>query len=692
MYWIYGKAGSGKSTLMRYLFDNPRTLDDLRLWSGDMPLEIAAFFFWNSGTTEQRSQAGLRCLLFQILRHRTHLISHVLPELWDFEMSRILRPSQQPPVFWTWTLTKLQKAFRRLATQEVLPLKICLFIDGPDEYNGYFPKLVEFCQNLANLRNIKLCVSSRPLVVFDHAFRTRPGLRLQDLTAGDIEIYARGMLLGHDGMLRLAQREPEGAPRLITEIVEAADGVFLWVKLVVKSLLEGLGNRDRITDLQRRLHDFPRDLEDFYQFMLQRIPEFYLENASRLFQIARASQEIGNLPLTTLALYFADDDPNIAIMAPIKHMSDSDVITCCEDMDIRLKACCAGFLEVSTDSDNLHSDHSLVTPALKISKRKVLYLHRTARDFLERPDRWAEVLQYTSETSFNPHVALLRSTVMRLKVEIFTNESANNSFENVWDVVGAALLFARDAEAETGYTHRALLNELKHLGIHHWDNMGYPRAAAGTWVTLIWGPLGRASGDAHTTKGYCHCQYSCCDHDLISLCIRYGMPLYALEEIRHDPTSISRKTGRPWLDVAVSPQLSFQVPSPPAFPNLDLVSILLKSGSSPELPYLSITPWQRALECVSDEVNLRTFDARMRWTQVLKLMLEYGASPRAKAMSAHSKRRDSALAIVTRALVEGSSGDDEIVHSATVELQRLLMEKQTGYKIKTKVGQFLFWQ
>lgn len=117
IYWVCGKAGSGKSTLMRYLFDNSRTMDDLRLWSGDMQLELAAFFFWNSGTTEQRSQAGLRSLLFRILRQRTHLIPHALPELWDFEMSRMLRPSQKLPMLPPWTLIKLNKAFERLATQ-----------------------------------------------------------------------------------------------------------------------------------------------------------------------------------------------------------------------------------------------------------------------------------------------------------------------------------------------------------------------------------------------------------------------------------------------------------------------------------------------------------------------------------------------------------------------------------------------
>jgi polynucleotide 5'-kinase involved in rRNA processing len=35
VYWVNGKAGSGKSTLMRYIFDNPDTRHHLEYWSKD---------------------------------------------------------------------------------------------------------------------------------------------------------------------------------------------------------------------------------------------------------------------------------------------------------------------------------------------------------------------------------------------------------------------------------------------------------------------------------------------------------------------------------------------------------------------------------------------------------------------------------------------------------------------------------
>jgi hypothetical protein len=85
IYWTSGKAGSGKSTLMRYIIDNPLTKTYLQNWAKDSnQLIIANFFFWTSGAPDQSSQVGLiRSLLFELLSSRRHLIKMALPELWE---------------------------------------------------------------------------------------------------------------------------------------------------------------------------------------------------------------------------------------------------------------------------------------------------------------------------------------------------------------------------------------------------------------------------------------------------------------------------------------------------------------------------------------------------------------------------------------------------------------------------------
>jgi hypothetical protein len=45
VYWISGKAGSGKSTFMKYLYRDPRFKESLKLWAGDYRLIVADFYF-----------------------------------------------------------------------------------------------------------------------------------------------------------------------------------------------------------------------------------------------------------------------------------------------------------------------------------------------------------------------------------------------------------------------------------------------------------------------------------------------------------------------------------------------------------------------------------------------------------------------------------------------------------------------
>jgi Tfp pilus assembly pilus retraction ATPase PilT len=40
IFWIAAKAGSGKSTPMKYLYDNSKTRKELLVWSQDSPCEV----------------------------------------------------------------------------------------------------------------------------------------------------------------------------------------------------------------------------------------------------------------------------------------------------------------------------------------------------------------------------------------------------------------------------------------------------------------------------------------------------------------------------------------------------------------------------------------------------------------------------------------------------------------------------
>lgn len=75
VYWINGKAGSGKSTLMRHICEHSLRLELLREWSSNRRLLTPTFFFWNAGSRKQKSMDGLlRSLVYQMLKECRELI------------------------------------------------------------------------------------------------------------------------------------------------------------------------------------------------------------------------------------------------------------------------------------------------------------------------------------------------------------------------------------------------------------------------------------------------------------------------------------------------------------------------------------------------------------------------------------------------------------------------------------------
>lgn len=50
----------------------------------------------------------------------------------------------------------------------------------------------------------------------------------------------------------------------VNEVIERAQGVFLWVYLVVKELLKGLGQRNKLEDLRAKLDTLPDSLESYF--------------------------------------------------------------------------------------------------------------------------------------------------------------------------------------------------------------------------------------------------------------------------------------------------------------------------------------------------------------------------------------------------------------------------------------------
>ena len=437
LFWVSGKAGSGKS-----ITEHPKTRRTLSQWAYDQHLITASFYFWHAGTVFQKSQEGLlQSLLYEIFSQCPEMIPDVLPKRWN-----LYEPSN--PTNGHWSREELIKTFTKLSNQPMMLKRACFFIDGLDEYDGDHKELIRLLQSFSAPKNINICVSSRPWNVFLRAFGTESHtmLRLEDLTRKDITLYVRGTLEQNDLFNQLRRRENAHCVDLVNEVVSKAQGVFLWVFLVVRSLLTGLTNADRITDLRRRLRLLPADLESYFAHMLATIDAFYREQTAQTFKIALHESK-PQIIMTYVMLDELDEDSQFAVDLDIREWQSNEIRSKTESMELRINARGMGLLEVvrSKGSDGLGG-------------YEVDFLHRTVRDFfrLEAPKDW---IARRLPPSFNPDQLLCNAILARIKtMSVDLGQHPGKLFGLMDDM----MQYAYNLETDLEISPTILLDDLSH--------------------------------------------------------------------------------------------------------------------------------------------------------------------------------------------------------------------------------------
>ncbi|KFA55361.1 hypothetical protein S40293_05685 [Stachybotrys chartarum IBT 40293] len=467
IYWIQGKAGSGKSTLMKFLERTPRTQELLEEWAGNQRLLVASHYFWAPGSDLQRNISGLfRALLFQILIEHPILVSEICPDRMDSTSLRHLG---------SWTLEDLNLCFQRLAALEALPVRLCFFIDGLDEFRGDTEELIQFLQSLKNSRYIKLCVSSRPWIEFQKAFADMPQLRVEDFTKADITAYVDDNLRANLHFAELENTMPEQARYLRNEITSRADGVFLWVYLVTRNLLRGFTNADDIPTLIRRLEKFPRDLEGYFMSMLDSIESVYHAETSAVFSMIAYSPSYP-LALETLWAYRYFETCLESLRRRIRtrqYICHSEFLGALDKRPRKI-----GMHARRISSFNSQFEKDWLTARCKDlvhvwnanddpSEHKVGFLHRSVADFMALP-RISQILKRRTTPGFLPRVALCMANILLLRRQLISYTVQNSgSIEAAQHLVYQVFYLILQAQKDTHLSWTMLTFYLYHVTESH---------------------------------------------------------------------------------------------------------------------------------------------------------------------------------------------------------------------------------
>ncbi|KAK5712110.1 hypothetical protein LTR15_012179 [Elasticomyces elasticus] len=446
MFWIAGKAGAGKSTLMRYLFEHNATIEVLRRWAKGGKLVSSRHFFWRAGTPLQKSQTGLlRSLCFNILGNCPELLPIILKEKWD-ALSGLALPNLDPTISHTWTQEELSGIIKGIYNQSLMSdgqkMFFSFFIDGLDEYEGVPEDLIATLKSLSGFSNVKLCVSSRPWNAFDDCFgkdKSRMPL-LQELTAADISLYIRDTLAADSRFLRLKARDKR-CTGIVEEITVKAQGVFLWVFLVIRELMKGLTNDDNFSTLQRRLRSLPPDLETYFKHMFDHLDDFYSVETAQIFRVMLEAEQC--MPLLAFAVLESDDPLAERLVADvITDVPRRERIVLCQRVQRHIQGRVCDLLEIRNGS-------------------VVDFLHRTVRDFL-MTKAMTNLLDSRTSPDFDIDEVLCRMWLVSLRyaTEGQNTENAQVTILNFFDHARAIEDKQHRAPRELVHRMQALLASL----------------------------------------------------------------------------------------------------------------------------------------------------------------------------------------------------------------------------------------
>ncbi|KAI1416956.1 hypothetical protein F5Y13DRAFT_102746 [Hypoxylon sp. FL1857] len=434
IYWINGKLGSGKTTLMKYLIENRLTKESLATWAKD-PV-ILSHFFWKAGSKLQGNIKGCLCtILYQALYLNTTPLNSILTP-----RNRSLLAKESVT---DWSRKELKDVC--FAVLRSYPSSVCIFLDGLDEIClEDRSSLIELVETLGAFPNIKVCVSSRPEPHLLSALLKYPHLKLQDLTLNDMREYASAKIQPY---VSNGQISKDTGSDITNLLLRKAEGVFLWLRLASDSLVRGLMNNDPTDILYQRLREMPNDLYKLYDDMWSRMNEdtrLYRETAARYFNLAIASQREVMRSISKLRLLHLMAATNHKVQHTFINKGDTinatSLIRECDETVQEIQRRCIGLLEVVPKSGEEAEtwDPTRYDTLLPYWEASVQFIHRTAYDFLTDTEGGHRILACDLSSKHERSFQMMKGgLVMKRLIKSYRFPSIHDNIDILSQLAGA---------------------------------------------------------------------------------------------------------------------------------------------------------------------------------------------------------------------------------------------------------------
>ncbi|KAI1210246.1 uncharacterized protein F4807DRAFT_74058 [Annulohypoxylon truncatum] len=157
----------------------------------------------------------------------------------------------------------------------------------------------------------------------------------------DIESFGKTKLDGIGDLSTLVGKAHLDS--LAETVVVKAEGVFLWVRVVLNAIEQGVLNEDDFEDLQGKVAAFPTELKVLYQYLLNSIPKFTHRKA---FETLIFTFYKGTFLLQYKFLSNLFRDPDFATKLSMKPLPENDLRRYSANTTRQINGRWKGFLEI----------------------------------------------------------------------------------------------------------------------------------------------------------------------------------------------------------------------------------------------------------------------------------------------------------------------------------------------------------
>lgn len=612
LFWISGKPGAGKSTLMKYIYNDGMTSQTLRGARSGNILQIS-FFFHELGTPSEGTFSGmLHALLYQLLKKLPVLATAVHARFQRLE-TRSPHSSQESGI---WTESELEKAFQDILPAQTTNTTLLCVVDGLDECEAKSQRqALQFLLGLSapaskgRLR-FKILCSSRPENIFELAFVKYHWIKVQDFTYHDIHTFVSRMFATVTSNLYHADKAIKVSGRIISDIVQKAEGVFIWVKLVVAELIIAIEAGD-FEVLDEKLNNLPSDLEDLYARIIDKIPVEIRHHTFNYLQLFIGADERENFmleagPSNIFGMTLAIQHPEEALTFSPTTMTDEDKISDCAKIKRILQDRCRGFINLPSWSQD---------EPMKYFCQGQVSIHKTVLDYLFSGKKIQKFFSGIEPSLLQDKYVQRAAFYFRLlKLDLTTRKQVNRDIDS--EEVCTRLLSSLEGSerfSQAPLTHEFLPALEAHLKTSFQDAEELERFYDQLTGIRAGGQLNSAfefyaENQAARTAPLWH-------SNLLSVAVFYNLRSFLEDQIWNQEHT--QKAGRPLLHYFLSRETDGK--------RYDLLRLLLENGCRTDTKFNSGTTWEHLLMKVYWDPN---YLGTSHIDKVILLFLEFGANPR----------------------------------------------------------------